>query len=174
MNWLPVILLCVGLWFCFGFCFGGPCLFVLFCVFFVFGLVVDDDGLLDYVQVLHQFFFVALNSRWPRVLICNYCFCNAIERIKRPGGSHEGAGRKKSNATKTGRFHDPKWHPDQASKTHTEPAWALPSAFGFAAAFAAFAPAAMASAKRSNLETTAKSPCRQKFRQQHCRGKTGN
>ena len=32
-------------------------------------LVVDDDGLLDYVQVLHQFSFVALNSRWPRVLI---------------------------------------------------------------------------------------------------------
>ena len=47
-----------------------------------------------------------------------------------------------------------KWHPDQASKIHTEPAWALPLAFGFAAAFAvAFASAAMASAKRSNLET---------------------
>ena len=28
-------------------------------------LVYDDDGLLDYVQVLHQFSFVALNSRWP-------------------------------------------------------------------------------------------------------------
>ena len=28
-------------------------------------LVDDDDGLLDYVQVLHQFSFVALNSRWP-------------------------------------------------------------------------------------------------------------
>ena len=60
-------------------------------------LVVDDDGLLDYVQVLHQFSFVALNSRWPRVLIWNYCFCNAIERVKRPGGSHEGVGRKKQN-----------------------------------------------------------------------------
>ena len=58
-------------------------------------LVVDDDGLLDYVQVLHQFSFVALNSRWPRALIWNYCFCNAIERVKRPGGSHEGVGRKK-------------------------------------------------------------------------------
>ena len=69
----------------------------------------------------------------------------------------------------------PKWHPDQASKIHTEPAWALPLAFGFAAAFAlAFASAAMASAKRSNLETTAKSPCRQKFRQQYCGAKTGN
>ena len=54
-------------WFLFV-CFG----FVCFC------LVVADDGLLDYVQVLHQFSFVALNSRWPRVLICNYCFCNAI------------------------------------------------------------------------------------------------
>ena len=32
-------------------------------------LVVDDDGLLDYVQVPHQFSFVALNSRRPRVLI---------------------------------------------------------------------------------------------------------
>ena len=71
-------------------------LFVCFVSFaFVFCLVVDDDGLLDYVQVLHQFSFVALNSRWPRVLICNYCFCNAIERIKRPGESHEGVGRKK-------------------------------------------------------------------------------
>ena len=38
-------------------------------------LVVDDDGLLDHVQVLHQFTFVALNSRWPQVLIWNYCFC---------------------------------------------------------------------------------------------------
>ena len=58
----------------------------------------------------------------------------------------------------------PKWHPDQASKIHTEPVWALPLAFGFAAAFAvAFASAAMASAKRSNLETTAKSPCPQKI-----------
>ena len=26
---------------------------------------VDDDGLLDYVQVLHQFSFVALNGRRP-------------------------------------------------------------------------------------------------------------
>ena len=41
-------------------------------------LVDDDDGLLDYVQVLHQFSFVALNSRWPWILICNYCFCNVI------------------------------------------------------------------------------------------------
>ena len=45
--------------------FFGFCLFVCFCVF----LVVDDDGLLDYVQVLHQFSFAALNSRRPRVLI---------------------------------------------------------------------------------------------------------
>ena len=53
-------------------------LFVLvFCVVFWFlfvclllrVLVVDDDGLLDYVQVLHQFSFAALNSRRPRVLI---------------------------------------------------------------------------------------------------------
>ena len=54
MNWLPVILVCpflVLFWFCF------VCLAVC--------LVDDDDGLLDYVQVLHQFSFVALNSRWP-------------------------------------------------------------------------------------------------------------
>ena len=53
-------------------------LFVLFfCLVFWFlfvclllrVLVVDDDGLLDYVQVLHQFSFAALNSRRPRVLI---------------------------------------------------------------------------------------------------------
>ena len=45
---------------------------VLFLCFAFFGfvscafavcLVDDDDGLLDYVQVLHQFSFVALNSR---------------------------------------------------------------------------------------------------------------
>ena len=47
---------------------------VLFLCFAFFGfvscafavcLVDDDDGLLDYVQVLHQFSCVALNSRWP-------------------------------------------------------------------------------------------------------------
>ena len=72
--------------------------FVLFLVFvclLLFVLVVDDDGLLDYVQVLHQFSFAALNSRRPRVLIWNCCFCNAIKRVKRPGESHEGVGRKK-------------------------------------------------------------------------------
>ena len=69
--------------------------FVFVCLLLRF-LVVDDDGLLDYVQVLHQFSFAALNSRRPRVLIWNYCFCNAIKRFKRPGESHEGVGRKKS------------------------------------------------------------------------------
>ena len=59
-------------------------LFGLFCVsrflvcFVCLCLVDDDDGLLDYVQVLHQFSFVTLNSRWPGILICNYCFCNVI------------------------------------------------------------------------------------------------
>ena len=43
---------------------------VLSLCFAFFGFVscafADDfDGLLDYVQVLHQFSFVALNSRWP-------------------------------------------------------------------------------------------------------------
>ena len=35
----------------------------------LFVLLLSDDGLLDYVQVLYQFSFVALNSRRPRVLI---------------------------------------------------------------------------------------------------------
>ena len=30
--------------------------------------------------------------------ICNYCFCNAIESVKRRGGSHEGVGREKNDA----------------------------------------------------------------------------
>ena len=42
--------------------------FVL-CVFAVC-LVFDDDGPMDYVQVLPQFSFAALNSRWPGTLIC--------------------------------------------------------------------------------------------------------
>ena len=44
-------------WFCvlFGF---------VLCVFAVC-LVYDDDGPMDYVQVLPQFSFAALNSRWP-------------------------------------------------------------------------------------------------------------
>ena len=58
MNWLPVILVCpfLVLFLCFAF-FG-----FVSCAFAVC-LVDDDDGLLDYVQVLHQFSFVALNSR---------------------------------------------------------------------------------------------------------------
>jgi hypothetical protein len=53
-------------WFCCLVCvlFG----FVL-CVFAVC-LVYDDDGPMDYVQVLPQFSFAALNSRWPGTLIC--------------------------------------------------------------------------------------------------------
>ena len=58
MNWVPVILVCPFL-----------VLFLCFLVFCLYALAVclvdDDDGLLDYVQVLHQFSFVALNSRWP-------------------------------------------------------------------------------------------------------------
>ena len=69
MNWVPVILVCPVLacsgfvvWFCvlFGF---------VLCVFAVC-LVYDDDGPMDYVQVLPQFSFAALNSRWPGTLIC--------------------------------------------------------------------------------------------------------
>ena len=95
MNWVPVILVCWVLacfvfvvWFCvlFGF---------VLCVFAVC-LVYDDDGPMDYVQVLPQFSFAALNSRWPGTLICNYCSCNVIQCGKRPGESHEGVGRKKN------------------------------------------------------------------------------
>ena len=40
------------------------CLCVVLVVCFCFVcFVVDDDGLLDYVQVLHQFSFVALNQQ---------------------------------------------------------------------------------------------------------------
>ena len=94
MNWVPVILVCWVLacfvfvvWFCvlFGF---------VLCVFAVC-LFYDDDGPMDYVQVLPQFSFAALNSRWPGTLICNYCSCNVIQCGKRPGESHEGVGRKK-------------------------------------------------------------------------------
>ena len=52
MNWLPVIPLCGGFLVLFWFRFGG---FGLFCFLLLLALVVDDDGLLDYVQVLHQF-----------------------------------------------------------------------------------------------------------------------
>ena len=69
MNWVPVILVCLVLacsgfvvWFCVLFCF-------VLCVFAVC-LVFDDDGPMDYVQVLPQFSFAALNSRWPGTLIC--------------------------------------------------------------------------------------------------------
>ena len=44
------------------------CVVLVGCLCFVC-FVVEDDGLLDYVQVLHQFSFVALNSRRPRELI---------------------------------------------------------------------------------------------------------
>ena len=39
-------------------CFGG-----LLCLLSSVFWLVDDDGLLDYVQVLHQFSFVALNQQ---------------------------------------------------------------------------------------------------------------
>ena len=42
-------------WFCF-------CVVLVVCLFFVWS-VVEDDGLLDYVRVLHQFSFVALNQQ---------------------------------------------------------------------------------------------------------------
>ena len=87
--------LCCCFFACFVVCFGFLCCFLVFVCLLLRFLVVDDDGLLDYVQVLHQFSFAALNSRRPRVLIWNYCFCNAIKCVKRPGESHEGVGRKK-------------------------------------------------------------------------------
>ena len=60
--------LCVRFWLvcfcCLVLCFVWFCL----CVFAVY-LVYDDDGPMDYVQVLPQFSFAALNSRWPGTLI---------------------------------------------------------------------------------------------------------
>ena len=62
-NWLPVIV-CPFL-FLFWFCFCVSCFFGFVVCAFAVCLVDDDDGPLDYVQVLRQFSFVALNSRWP-------------------------------------------------------------------------------------------------------------
>ena len=45
-----------------------------------------------------EFSFVALKSRRPRVRIRNYCFCNATERDKRPGESHESVAEKKQDS----------------------------------------------------------------------------
>jgi hypothetical protein len=47
------------LWVGFCFCF---CVVLVVCLCFVWS-VVEDDGLLDYVRVLHQFSFVALNQQ---------------------------------------------------------------------------------------------------------------
>ena len=68
-NWVPVILVCPVLA-CSGFVVWVCVLFgFVLCVFAVC-LVYDDDGPMDYVQVLPQFSFAALNSRWPGTLIC--------------------------------------------------------------------------------------------------------
>ena len=53
-------------WFC---CLVLCVVWFVLCVFAVC-LVYDDDGPMDYVQVLPQFSFAALNSRWPGTLIC--------------------------------------------------------------------------------------------------------
>ena len=50
--------------------------FVLFA--FAVCLVYDDDGLLDYVQVLDQFSFVALNSDGLESQFAITAFCNVI------------------------------------------------------------------------------------------------
>ena len=74
MNWCQSFL-CVRFWLVLVllFCFVCCLVFVL-CVFAVC-LVHDDDGPMDYVQVLPQFSFAALNSRWPGTLICITDFC---------------------------------------------------------------------------------------------------
>ena len=92
MNWVLIlmcpVLVCSGLvvWFCvlFGF------------VLCVFAVCLVYDGPMDYVQVLPQFSFAALNSRWPGNTNLHYCSCNVIQCGKRPGESHEGVGRKKA------------------------------------------------------------------------------
>ena len=106
MNWVPVILVCPVLacsgfvvWFCvlFGF---------VLCVFAVC-LVYDDDGPMDYVQVLPQFSFAALNSRWPGTLICitahamSYSVVNDLAKAMK---ALDG----KKNTSKTGWISTPK------------------------------------------------------------------
>ena len=54
------------------------------------------DGLLDCVQVLYQFTLEAPQSADGHVYaLINTFLQHAIERVERPGGSHEGVGRKK-------------------------------------------------------------------------------
>ena len=61
MNWVPVILVCWALA-CFVFVVWF-CVFLLCLCVLAVCLVYDDDGPMDYVQVLPQFSFAALNSR---------------------------------------------------------------------------------------------------------------
>ena len=57
-------------------------------------LVYDNDGPMDYVQVLPQFSFAASTVDGLDTNL-HYCSCNVIQCGKRPGESHEGVGRKK-------------------------------------------------------------------------------
>ena len=62
-NELGAIHSCVLVLACLFFLFGFVFFWFVLCVFAVC-LVYDDDGPIDYVQVLPQFSFAALNSRW--------------------------------------------------------------------------------------------------------------
>ena len=81
--------LCVALvwWFCFWFLF--------------FGLWWLRDSLLDFAQVLYQFTLEAPQFADGHACVnwlINSILQHAIERVGRPGGSHEGVGRKKNQA----------------------------------------------------------------------------
>ena len=82
--------LCAALvwWFCFWFLF--------------FGLWWLRDSLLDFAQVLYQFTLEAPQFADGHACVnwlINSILQHAIERVGRPGGSHEGVGRKKIKQT---------------------------------------------------------------------------
>ena len=84
-------------WFLVLFCFGGFCLFVLFVCFCLSWLWMMTAYWT--VQVPSPVLFCGPQQQMASSSNWNYCFCNAIERVKRPGGSHEGVGRKKNVST---------------------------------------------------------------------------
>ena len=69
MNWVPVILVCPVLA-CSGFVVWFCVLFGFVCVSLLFAWFMMMTAQWTYVQVLPQFSFAALNSRWPGTLIC--------------------------------------------------------------------------------------------------------
>ena len=87
MNWLPVT----------AFSLVGFCFVSVLCWWFVFalsGFVYVTACWTMYRSITSSLLRPSI-SRRPCMLICKLIFCFAIERVERPGGSHEGVGRKK-------------------------------------------------------------------------------